>query len=196
MADFQQAFALTSFSEGGYNNDQDDAGGETYRGIARRFHPEWNGWPTIDGYKNNVTDLEAVLAADKELQEKVCDFYKKKFWNPFLGDHITDQAIADELFDIGVNMGTGRAVTFLQEGLNVLNRNGVLYDDLKVDGAFGTNTLNALRAYLRREASGYLLKVMNVLQGMHYINYMKQAPVQEKFARGWLNRVRLSRDPS
>jgi hypothetical protein len=30
---------------------------------------------------------------------------------------------------------------------------------------------------------------MNILQGMHYINYMQKSPIQERFARGWLERV-------
>jgi len=36
-----------------------------------------------------------------------------------------------------------------------------------------------------------LLKVMNIFQGMHYIEYMRKDPVQEKYARGWLKRVKL-----
>jgi len=36
-----------------------------------------------------------------------------------------------------------------------------------------------------------LLKIMNVLQGMHYISYMNKSPVQEKYARGWFGRVSL-----
>ncbi|GAJ23902.1 unnamed protein product, partial [marine sediment metagenome] len=37
----------------------------------------------------------------------------------------------------------------------------------------------------------YLLKVMNILQGMHYIEYMRKSPTQEKYARGWLKRVKI-----
>jgi hypothetical protein len=36
-----------------------------------------------------------------------------------------------------------------------------------------------------------LLKIMNVLQGMHYLNFIKQSPIQERFARGWFSRVSL-----
>ena len=39
MANFSDAYALTSAHEGGYVNDPVDRGGETYRGIARRYFP-------------------------------------------------------------------------------------------------------------------------------------------------------------
>lgn len=191
MADFNQSFKQTMGHEGNYSIDPDDAGGETYCGIARKFHPQWDGWPLIDNHKENNINFPAILKTDIQLQDKVRTFYKQTFWDRFLGDHIPDQPIAGELFDTGVNLGTRRAVSFLQEGLNVLNRNGVLYDDIMVDGAFGPNTLRTLKTCLARDDSGYLLKIMNILQGMHYINYMKQAPVQEKYARGWLNRVTI-----
>ena len=193
MAIFKQAFQTTMGHEGGYVHDKDDAGGETYRGVARKFHPEWEGWDLIDSYDKNGEDFPDILNNDKNIQEKVEGFYRQKFWDRFLGDHIPDQGIAEELFDTGVNMGTGRAVKFLQEGLNILNRNEVLYDDIKIDGGFGPKTLNTLKSHLNKDDPQYILKIMNILQGMHYINYMKEAPVQEKFARGWLKRVKINK---
>ncbi|RYD50653.1 MAG: hypothetical protein EOP52_13405, partial [Sphingobacteriales bacterium] len=35
MADFLTAYKRTAVAEGGYANDPDDLGGETYKGIAR-----------------------------------------------------------------------------------------------------------------------------------------------------------------
>ena len=52
MADFTKAYALTAAYEGGYVDDPEDAGGETYRGISRRYHPSWQGWQIIDTLKN------------------------------------------------------------------------------------------------------------------------------------------------
>ena len=34
--------------EGGYVFDPDDSGGETYKGVARKFHSKWEGWSKID----------------------------------------------------------------------------------------------------------------------------------------------------
>ncbi|MBW1801582.1 MAG: hypothetical protein JRJ85_12745, partial [Deltaproteobacteria bacterium] len=44
MAKFDEAFEKTTAIEGGYVFDPDDAGGETYKGISRRFNPSWGGW--------------------------------------------------------------------------------------------------------------------------------------------------------
>lgn len=37
MAIFNSAFKITMGNEGGYANNPDDSGGETYAGIARNF---------------------------------------------------------------------------------------------------------------------------------------------------------------
>ena len=59
-------------------------------------------------------------------------------------------------------------------------------------GNDAAGALAALRAYLKKDKPDLLLKIMNVLQGMHYIEFMTKSPVQEKFARGWFKRVELS----
>ena len=119
-------------------------------------------------------------------------FYKVEYWDKFSGDEIRPQDVANELFDTAVNMGTHRAVLFLQTGLNVLNRNGALWADLVVDGIFGRATLAALKGHDALETEpDILLKILNVLQGAHYIEYMTKSPTQEKYARGWFNRVAI-----
>ena len=39
MANFDEEFNRIIFVEGGYVNDKDDAGGETYLGISRKANP-------------------------------------------------------------------------------------------------------------------------------------------------------------
>ncbi len=190
MADYKAAHELTLAHEGGYVDDPDDRGGETYKGIARRFHSDWAGWAIIDGLKGTA-DFPRCLYRHEELNQKVSDFFKTEYWDRFKGDRIPEQHIANELFDTGVNLGIKRAVTFLQKGLNALNRNEQLYEDLDEDGKFGDKTLTALKTYLQRDKPGELIKVCNILQGMHYIEYMRSSPTQEKYARGWLARVKL-----
>lgn len=189
MANFKISFNKTMGHEGGYVNDPDDAGGETYRGISRRFNPSWEGWSVIDSCKKNGFDIKKCLDVNKDLLNTVVmNFYKDKYWNPFWGDEIDNQAIANELFDTAVNMGVHRAVKFLQQALNYLNRNGTIYSDIVEDGAFGRNTMRAFKSLPKRDYD-VLYKMMNVLQGMHYMNYMSKSPTQEKYARGWFKRV-------
>lgn len=51
MADFDKAYFRTCKFEGGYANDKNDSGGETYKGISRVHNPKWGGWKIIDSYK-------------------------------------------------------------------------------------------------------------------------------------------------
>jgi lysozyme family protein len=134
------------------------------------------------------------LAQNNALQKDVSNFYKKEFWNRFKGDEIVNQALAEEIFDTAVNMGWKVAGRFFQQGLNLLNRNGGLFLDLKEDGIVGSKTIKALDRYLKKDNPDYLLKLLNILQGGRYVEIMKNNPIQEKFARGWLNRVSIKKD--
>lgn len=192
MADFTKEYDKTMSHEGGYVDDPDDAGGETYKGISRRFHPSWPGWLIIDNYKTDP-NFPKCLDNDIALQDNVKIFYKQHYWDCFQGDMISDQDIAGEIFDTGVNMGTKRAVKFLQRALNYLNRNGKLFADMTDDGVLGPGTLNCLNIYLSQDKASILFKIMNVLQAQHYLNYMSKSPTQEKYCRGWFNRVTISK---
>jgi len=192
MALFEEAYKKTMHDEGGYSNNPADVGGETYKGVSRRYHPDWKGWNIIDKHKADTSSdslFFRALSDDDTLELLVRAFYKKKFWNRFLGSLIPNQQIAEELFDNAVNLGVHRSVLFLQEALNLLNRNQRNYKDILEDGIIGSETLNTLKTYLSIDKPKYLLKIMNILQGMHYISYMKKSPTQEIFARGWLERV-------
>lgn len=191
MANYNEAYEKTCAHEGGYVFDPDDAGGETYKGVSRRYNPSWPGWKLIDDIKanNGNNNLSKQLDNNTDLQEQVRSFYKQLYWDQFWGDSVPDQAIANELFDTSVNLGVRRAVKYLQTGLNLLNRNQKNYNDIGVDGFFGPGTLGALNKYLKQDPCAPLVKIMNTLQGMHYITYMEKNPAQEKYARGWLNRT-------
>ena len=192
MADFEKAFYKTMGHEGGYVHDPDDAGGETYMGIARRYNGTWDGWNIIDDCKS-CGNFPKCLDDNDELIEAVEDFYEAKYWDVNLLDEFPSQAIAEEMFDTGVNMGVGRAAKFLQECLNYLNRNEDLFKDLVVDGDVGPATINGLLA-IKEKDHDILLTMMNVCQGRHYMEYMKKSPTQEKYARGWFKRVQLTKE--
>lgn len=188
MADFECSFLSTMGHEGKYSNDPEDAGGETYRGISRVYHPNWLGWRLIDGLKRSP-NFPKNLEREKALQDLVRDFYKLVFWDMFQGDKIPNQELADEMFDTGVNMSVNRAVKFLQRSLNYLNRNAKLFPDMVDDGVLGPTTLKCLGIYISKDPIDLLLKMMNSLQAQHYMNYMKKSPIQEKYCRGWFKRV-------
>jgi lysozyme family protein len=189
MAQFAPAFERTLGHEGGYSNQPADRGGETYRGVARAHFPDWPGWQAIDRARGGPA-FPRSLGRDAALQRAVEDLYRRHFWDRLQGDAIPDQAVAEELFDTAVNMGVRRSVRFLQEALNLLNRNQRSYRDLVVDGEPGPKTLATLAALLRTDGGrDRLLALLNVLQGCHYVALMRADPAQEAFAGGWLRRV-------
>jgi lysozyme family protein len=194
MKFFSEAYASTMGHEGGYCNDPVDLGGETYKGISRVYNPSWKGWRVIDDYKT-FTDFPENLKKDRALQKNVMNYYKDKYFDDYRGDDMP-QNLAMEMFDTSVNMGIGRAIKFLQTALNVLNRNEKMYRDMMVDGSYGPTTHNTLRTYLQTDKPMVLCKIINVLQGNHYIEYMKKSPEQEKYARGWLKRVQIRKGPN
>ena len=192
MANFDEAYDITLGHEGGYTHDPVDVGGETYKGVARRYYPDWPGWVIIDESKSS-SNFPNNLRGNIKLNSMIKRFYRENYWNLFWGDAIPNQEVANEMFDTGVNMGVGRAVKYLQKALNLLNRNQKNYPDIVEDGTFGNNTLLTLKMYLEIDNPSFLLKIMNILQGMHYINYMTKSPTQERFARGWLKRVSINK---
>jgi lysozyme family protein len=187
VSGFLAAFQRTMGHEGTYSNDPDDPGGETYRGISRRHHPAWLGWTVVDV----IRESGEAMRSNAALQELVQHFYRVTFWAPMQA-HLLPEPIALEMFDTAVNMGVRRAVGFLQASLNALNRNATLYPDLTVDGQMGPKTVAAVGA-LNDDDLSVCLKMMNVFQGYHYLNRMKDSPTQEKYARGWFSRVTIEK---
>ena len=109
MADFKPAITKVLLTEGGYVNDPNDNGGETYRGVSRKFWPNWSGWAIVDFLKTQP-NWKTKMYSDKYLNEAVSIFYKVNFWDKIGGDSINDQSVADLLVDSAVNEGTVPAI--------------------------------------------------------------------------------------
>jgi len=182
---FTDAFKNVIGYEGGYTNLKGDKGGETYKGIARNFYPTWQGWNIIDNTKKiHPPDIDTLLESNKELQSLVRKFYKENYWDKFNGDNLP-YIIAEELLEQSINLGTYETAGInLQKALNLLNRNGKLFKDLKKDGVVGEKTLKAVKKVNPRR----LLKVLNGLQFLRYYNLDIKNPENERFV-GWFDRV-------
>lgn len=115
MANFEKALELVLKNEGGYVNDPNDNGGETYKGISRRANPQWSGWKIIDGYKKKYKDFKKKLDSDNELQTCVKSLYRSNYWNPIKGDDLVHQDMAEEMFDAAVNFGITKAIKLAQK---------------------------------------------------------------------------------
>jgi lysozyme family protein len=162
------------FVEGGYANDDFDAGGETKYGVTASKARE-------HGYIEPMKELPLYLAID---------IYERDFWHKIRGDEVItlSDLVAYELFDTAVHCGVKKSVEFLQRSLNVLNRNGVLYNDIVVDGLIGQRTLMALKKFLEKRNKAVLLEVMNCLQGSYYVDITEKRKKNERFIYGWLKK--------
>ena len=161
--------------EGGYVDHPADRGGPTCWGISVAV-------ARANGYHGAMRDLPRAIAAA---------IYERVYWRGAGFDKIAERApaLAAELFDTGVNMGTATAVRFLQRALNALNRNGSDYADIAADQRIGAATLAALDAFLAtRGPAGerVLIKAVDALQGERYLALAERRPADEAFLYGWL----------
>lgn len=136
MAKFIDAYKKVLNNEGIYSNDPDDKGGETYKGISRKANPNWAGWISIDQIKKaHPTTFKSILKRTPELEKKVQDLYKDKYWDCFELDDVPNQMVAEQMFDTAVNCGQVAAIKFAQRVL-----------DLRETGVWSLDLLNKLVA--------------------------------------------------
>lgn len=124
MADFNIAFEKIVFNEGGYVNDPDDAGGETYMGISRRAHPNAIIWKHIDKitakYKTAKT-ITKYLKQNKELTQEIKALYKSDYWAPLKLSVEKSQRLANQIFDSAVNRGVSATLASLKRVKNEMD---------------------------------------------------------------------------
>lgn len=179
MAVFDDALTYALGNEGTYSNKPNDPGGETYRGIARKRHPDWAGWATVDAARKR-TDFPRCLDQDGQLQQLVRQFYEREgFWTY---DRLKSQAVANKVFDMGVNMGPGQAIKLLQRAVTYV------YSRLPDDGRFGPITLAVTNA----APEVALLNELRARQAWFYAItelHKPDALENETFVLGWMRRA-------
>ncbi len=132
-------------------------------------HPADRGGPTCWGITEAVARAQGYHGAMRDLpRADAAAIYRRLYWLRPGFDKVALRAakIAAELFDTGVNMGTGTATGFLQRALNALNRTARDYPDIAVDRDIGPRTLSALDSFLKTRGKGgetVLLRAMEAL---------------------------------
>lgn len=183
MANYKIAEQKTGKNEGLYANNPADTGGETWAGISRNNWPSWVGWKKIDSIKSNYGKSATIInkygKSDTVLSDLVSNFYKSNFWDVLRLDVISDQQLAETVYDFGVNSGTGRAAKFLQQAANDTG-----LTNLVIDGAIGVKSIAAINA----------LSPQNV-----HANYNRRRKAfyesiatgsQKQFLKSWLSRLK------
>jgi lysozyme family protein len=165
MADFLPAFEQMIKNEGGFvlHEVSGDRGGLTYAGIAKNFHPYWEGWEVIERNRD-----------DPGLTQLVRDFYKTNYWDKVRGDDIKAQTAAQTLFDFAVNAGVRTASKLAQ-----------LVAGATPDGVIGPKSVAALN-----EVDEHLFVSNYALAKVaRYAQIVTRNPTQRKFLLGWINRT-------
>lgn len=158
---FDASFARIIKSEGGYVNDPSDRGGETNLGVTI------GAW---GAYLNR-----AIQPGEMKLltQDTVRPFYRSMYWDKVKGDDLpvgVDYAV----FDFAVNAGPGRAAKFLQQSVGATP-----------DGAIGPGTM----ALVAKATPTDILQKFAQQKEAFYNSLAEKNPTQQKFLKGWLNRV-------
>lgn len=158
-------------NEGGYSFVEGDLGGETYAGIARNFHPLWDGWIAIDFEKR--TKYGGSIPWNTKfigLDELVKQFYKN-LWEKNRLYEVQSQKLVNLIFDYIVHSGS--AIKNIQKIVGVTP-----------DGIIGPITLAAINA---NSPDNLFKKILDTRKAL----LIKQGEIesQKKFLSGWLKRL-------
>jgi len=157
---FLDIYRIVMEYEGGYVNHPNDPGGETYKGISRRAHPNWKGWQLIDQKKPVPEQL-------------VQEFYYNNYWVRLRSDEMP-YPVGEYLFDFGVNAGITRAVMIVQKVLNI-----------KVDGVLGPVTIGSIQ---KQDPQKLMYELLKERVG-YYTTITMQNSRFQVFFLGWIRRT-------
>ena len=193
MSNFERVatFTLSDQIEGGHANDPDDLGGETYKGIARNKHPEWDGWDIIDEMRDEP-GFPGILDTNQHLQGLVNRFYRAYYDSfPVIALDDVPYGVALPLFDHFVNGGHKGVTRVVQRALNICG------EGLTVDGLWGPRTTTAWKHVYNEDfilvgenlpGSTVLGILLPTAREREYTWLVGRNPNLAKFYRGWLNR--------
>jgi lysozyme family protein len=163
---YNDALAFVLRWEGGFVNDPNDHGGRTMKGVTQRVYDAWR------ASQGKPTGADVARISDAEVAAIYSDNYWKKALCNVLQSHIDMVQ-----FDTAVNMGPNRAVKMLQQAVGVAP-----------DGQFGQATQQACDACHPPDAVARYCSIREALY-----RRFAQAPGQDRFLAGWLNRLNALR---
>lgn len=165
MANVEKLAPLILKWEGGFVNDPDDLGGATNRGVTLATYMQYcrkKGYPvpTVERLKN---------LSEHEWTE----ILKTMYWDRWKADQIESQSVANILVD-WVWASGAHGIKIPQRLLGVT-----------VDGIVGPKTLEAVNSRNPRE----LFDMIKIARFDFIEEICRKRPANNKFKRGWLNRI-------
>ena len=154
--------------EGGYANNKNDRGGETKFGITAPFLEDYK--YALPGGKGKPIN---------ELTKEDAKLLYKAQWDKYNLGYIHDKDLALLLNDYMINSYARNVAKRVQ---NILNSNGT---NLKIDGIFGKETLNAINDVDKK----WLIKQILIDRYHWYRKSVQNDKVQIEHYKGWINRL-------
>jgi len=173
MADYNSSIEKTLINEGGYANNPNDPGGETYLGWSRVYHPTDPVWLLIDKAKA-IPNFPNNLDSDPAIREAIKNSYKAEYWDKIQGDTMISQPVADSIFDFAVNAGVSTSVALAQMALNIPS-----------DGKMGDATM----AGINNAVPESFLMAFSLAKIVRYVGIVKKKPTSQQFFYGWVKRT-------
>jgi lysozyme family protein len=151
--------------EGGFVNDPDDLGGATNKGVTLSTYMQYcrkKGYPvpTVERLKN---------LSEQEWTE----ILKTMYWDRWKADQIENQSVANILVD-WVWASGNYGIKIPQKLLGVT-----------VDGIVGPKTIDAVNSRNPRE----LFDMIKIARFDYIEDICRKRPANNKFKRGWINRI-------
>lgn len=173
---FEVAFLFMMKHEGGFSDDEVDAGGATKYGVSLRFLKN----ASIDINDDGKISISDIIDLDLEEAKSI---YYNRFWRKPKIYLINDVCVKIKCFDFAVNMGPKRAIKILQGAVNELR---YPYDHIEEDGFIGLKTVTAIDAIDSSDlVNCYILHCIN-----YYHKIVENKSSQKKFIKGWVRRAR------
>lgn len=126
MADFEIAYKRTARSEGGYQCYEDDNGNWTggKKGVGILIGTNLGiTAPELGAYLKRTPTVADMKNLSKDVAKKI---FKINYWDSVKGDTIPDQDIANAMFDMAVNAGSGTSRILANRAMTGLTENPLL----------------------------------------------------------------------
>lgn len=167
MADVKKLVPFILKWEGGFVNDPDDLGGATNMGVTI------GAWKSCGYDKDGDGDIDVDDLHLLTREDVVNRVLKPHYWDRWKADEIKSQSVANILVDWAWASGV-HGIEIPQRLLGV-----------KVDGIVGPKTLEAINRQNPRE----LFDRIKIAWFDFIEDICRQRPTNNKFKRGWMNRI-------
>ncbi len=181
MADFAPALTKTLQSEGLFFDRSSTTGEVGNYGISLSFLRSIGQLPGAPGSSPSEAEIAFIKALTPDAASAL---YEAHFWNPLHLGEITDQRLAEKIFDLAVNTGPAQTVEMLQRAINKLNTGVPIADD----GVMGPVTIECAN-FISKNASDQLYAYFKQEAMKFYQQLGQRRPEDRQFVAGWIARL-------